>query len=299
MSELFCKFCLSDRVIKRGTSDTGKTRYRCKNCGRWGNSNSRVPRSAKILLLDIETLPGEYYAWSPKQDYLPANMMIKDWSISCWAAKWLFDDEIMGEFVTPQEAFERTEESILGGIWKLMNEADIIVTQNGIRFDIRKLNSKFIENDYPPVHEFQNVDTLVTARNVFGWTYNSLNELAKKLGIGEKIEMRFEDWKNCLTNNIYAEEALEHKLEYCKNDVAPLLEDVYLAMLPYMKKHPNLNLYTNSNKDVCPKCEGKITWSDKTYVTPQGAWESFRCGTCGATGRGTNKKHSIKKTSIK
>ena len=155
-------------------------------------------RTAKILLLDIETLPGEYYAFDPRVDYLAPAMQIKDWSISCWAAKWLFSEEIMGEVVTPEEAIARDDKSILGGIWDLMNEAQIVVTQNGINFDLKKLSSRFIEHDmFPPSH-FLNVDTLKTARETFGWSYNRLDEVGQKLGIGKKIPMNIDDWKKCL-----------------------------------------------------------------------------------------------------
>ena len=256
-------------------------------------------RSARILLVDIETLPGEAYFFDPRVEYISPNKVIKDWSISCWAAKWLFDDEIMGERVSYEEAFARTDRSILGGIWKLMNEADIVVWQNGERFDSKKLNSKFIENKFPPPTKFLSVDTLKTAKEVFGFTYNRLDELGQKLGIGKKIDMTFVDWKNCLTNNQPADDALEYMLTYCKRDISPLLEDVYLAMLPYIKSHPNLNLYTNHDKDVCPKCESTdLKWNEKFYATSQGLWDSFRCGACGATGRGTGKDHKQKSTSV-
>jgi hypothetical protein len=295
-----CKFCGSSRLTKKGTLGSGKARYRCKDCGKWGNLGEVYRhRSARILLLDIETLPGEYYAFDPKVDYLSADKQIKDWSISCWAAKWLFEPEIMGEVVSPQEAFDRKETSILGGIWKLMDEAHIVVTQNGINFDIKKLNSKFIENGYAPPSKYLNVDTLKVAQGVFGFSYNNLNELGKKAGIPTgKIRMSFDDWKNCLTNDKSAKQALEHKLEYCKNDVAPLLEDVYLWELPWMPNHPNLNLFTLHDEQVCPKCESsELTWN-LTYTTPQGLWKGFRCQ-CGAIGRGSSyKEHRLKATSI-
>jgi hypothetical protein len=260
----------------------------------------RNPRTAKILLLDIETLPGEYYAFDPKVDYLSPDKQIKDWSIACWCAKWLFSPEILGERVTAQEAYDRDDRRILGGAWKLMNEAHIIVTQNGIAFDVKKLYSKFVENKFAPPADFKNVDTLKTAKEVFGWSYNRLDELGQKLGIGKKIKMTFEDWKMCLTNDKSAEEYLDKMMEYCKRDVAPLLEDVYLAMLPYMKSHPNMNVFTNHDGDVCPKCESQsISWNEKDYSTPQGLWESFRCNSCGATGRGTKKDHKIKGVSIR
>jgi DNA polymerase III epsilon subunit-like protein len=205
----------------------------------------------------------------------------------------------MGQVVTAQEAYDRTQNSILGGVWKLLDEADIVITQNGIGFDLPKLNTKFVENHYPPPARFLNVDTLKTAQRVFGFSYNRLNELGQKFGIGKKIDMTFQDWRNCLTNDKVAKKALAHQLEYCKRDVAPLLEDVYLAMLPYMSNHPNLNVFTIHDQDVCPKCESTdLNWSSKPYATPQGLWISFRCNACGATGRGTRKEYNIKKTSI-
>lgn len=260
----------------------------------------RHKRPAKILLIDIETLPGEYYAFDPKVDYLSPDKKIKGWSIACWGAKWLFEEEIMGEKVTAQEAFNRKEGQMLENIWKLLNEAQIVVTQNGIEFDLKKLYSKFIDHRLPPPARFQNVDTLKTAKQVFGEDYNRLDELGKKFGIGSKIDMSFVDWKNCLTNDDDADIALDHMLTYCKRDIAPLLEDVYLAMLPYMENHPNMNVYSDSDTEICRNCgSSDLNWSEKSYATPQGLWMSWRCNSCGSTGRGTSKEYKLKGVSIK
>ncbi len=297
-----CKYCGSPNLIRRGKSDHGDTRYHCKKCHRWGQAgNPRQPRTAKILLLDIETLPGEYYAFQPKVEYLAPIMQIKPWSIACWSAKWLLEPTIMGQVVSPQEAFDRTQDSILGGIWKLMNEAQIVITQNGINFDLKKLNSKFLEAKMIPPSKFLNVDTLQVAKHQFGWDYNRLDELGQKFGIGKKLDMSFIDWKNCLSNDKAAKQALDHMLTYCKQDIAPLLEDVYMNMLPYINGHPNLNVFTIHDQDVCPKCESnQLVWSGEVpYATPSGIWEAFRCQACGSTGRGTKKEHKIKSVSIR
>lgn len=260
----------------------------------------RHKRSARILLLDIETLPGEYYAFDPRVEYLSPDKQIKDWSIACWGAKWLFDDEIMGERVTTQEAFDRDDKSILVGIWKLMNEAAIVITQNGINFDHKKLNSRFIEHKLPPPARFLKVDTYKTAKEVLGQSYNRLDELGQKLGIGKKIDMSFIDWKKCLTNDKAADEALDRMLTYCKRDISPLLEDVYLAMLPYMENHPNMNVFSYNDTEVCRNCESSdLKVGDKPYATPQGLWKSWRCNSCGATGRWTSKEHKLASVSIK
>ena len=293
-----CKHCGHNNLWKRKNARdlTGLDQYQCPKCLKYESLEPREPRTAKILLLDIETLPREVYEWSPKHgEFTPPHMTIKDWSISCWASKWLFAPEIMGEVVTPKEAIERKEGTILGGIWKLMDEADVIVTQNGLKFDIRKLNTKFIIYNYPPPSHYVNVDTLVAAKK-FGFSYNSLNELAKEFGIGEKTEMKFDDWRACANGD---KEALAHKLEYCKRDVAPLLEDVYLKLLPWMQ-HPNVGVYGNTEEDVCPKCESTDLRWDSKYSTPEGLWKGWRCNSCGSIGRGkSKKKHLIKSVSIK
>lgn len=235
--------------------------------------------------------------WDLKTDYIRPNRVVKDWSILCYSAKWLFEPEILGEVVKPQEAFNRTEISILGGIWKLLDQADIVVTQNGLNFDIKRLNTKFIKSGFPPPSPYQIVDTLKVAREQFAFYSNSLDELGKTLlGIGGKIKMTEEDWDKCTEGD---RDALDKMLTYCKRDVAPLLEDLYLTFLPWIKGHPNLNIYTNHDKDVCPKCESSDLKWGLEYPTPQGLWEGFRCETCGATGRGTRKGHNIKKSPIK
>jgi hypothetical protein len=180
-----------------------------------------------------------------------------------------------------------------------MDEADIIVTQNGDRFDLPKLNTKFLKWRLNPPAHYLTVDTLSSARATFGNTYNNLNELARWLGLNvEKTKMTIDDWKACLTNDQAADDALGHMLAYCMRDVAPLLEDVYLTMLPYIKKHPNLGIFADHAGDVCPKCESdNLVWGGN-YATPEGLWKAFRCADCGATGRGKGKENKIRSVKV-
>lgn len=297
---MICKHCGSNELVSRGTRHRhlkSVSQYKCKQCGKYTSQTQHRHRSARILLLDIETAPMEVYAWRARQDYIQHEAVIKDISILCWAGKWLFEDEIMGQSVTPKEAINRTEESILGGIWELIDQADIIVTQNGIDFDMKILNGKFLIAGYPKPSHYLNVDTKKIAKEQFGFSYNKLDYLGKYLlGIDGKMKMEFNDWIECVHGN---QEYLDKMLTYCKIDVAPLLEDLYLKFLPWIN-HPNLNLFTNHDNFVCPNCESEdLKWGEK-YITPQGLWRGFRCNSCGALGRGTTKKdYAIRTVSIK
>lgn len=299
MSKPHCRNC-GGKLQLRGKykSDPSRTRTWCKKCDSWGYVPSRHPRPAKILLLDIETLPSEYYSWSYAPNFLSPEMRIKDWSIVCWSAKWLFEPEIMGEAVTPEDAERREDGKILRKMWDLVDEAQIVITQNGIRFDMPALNNRWWLHGYPPPSHYRNVDTLLTAQKKFKRTYNRLDELGSDLGIGTKSDMSFVDWKNCMEGSKKDRQiAIDKMLEYCKRDVAPLLEDVYLHMLPWMDNHPNMNIYANGN-DVCRNCGSVHLIESSEYPTTQGLWKGWRCQSCGAIGRKHGKANKLEATKI-
>lgn len=291
-----CRFC-GGKVIKRGKHSSKRQRVQCKDCGRW-DTPSKHPRTARIALVDIETLYMEVRGiWNLKTEYIQPDRVVKDWSILCWAGKWLFDSEIMGQVVTPREAMDRTESSIIGEIWTLLDQADIVVTHNGNNFDLKKLNTKFIKWGYPPPSPYLSVDTLKVARETFDFTSNKIDELGKHLlGLDGKMKMSMEDWDHCAEGS---QEYLDKMLKYCKIDVAPLLEDLYLTFLPWIKGHPNLNIFTLHDDTVCPNCESTdLKWGIE-YPTRQGLFQGFRCNACGAMGRGTSSvEHKIKSTTI-
>lgn len=279
--------------MRRGGRN-GKDRYKCLDCGRYP-SFLRTLNKPRILLIDIETLYMEVNGvWALKVGggYIQPDRIVKDWSILCYAAKWLFEPNVMGKSVTPEEAISRTEKSIIQDIWNLLDEASIVVTQNGINFDVRAINTKFIKHGLPPTSKFLNVDTKVVASTVFRFPSNKLDYLAKELlGLEGKHDMEIEDWDNCAKG---VPEAFDKMLSYCKNDIAPLLEDLYLKFRPWVPNHPNVNLFTDADSlDRCPRCLGEIK-KDKPYPTPTGMWTGYRCKECGGIGRMSGKENKIK-----
>ena len=51
----------------------------------------------KVLYVDIETKPLKVWAWGTFNQNIPLNMIIEDWSVLSWSAKWADspDDEVM------------------------------------------------------------------------------------------------------------------------------------------------------------------------------------------------------------
>ena len=248
----------------------------------------------QILLLDIETLPMEVYVWGLKyNDYISPDNIIKDWSLACWSAKWLFDPAIESHSVTPEEAINRNDDSIVVRIWELLDRADIVITQNGKKFDLPKLNARFLKAGLPPPMYYQVIDTKEVLQKTFGLSSNKLDYATQFLGIDGKDDMEFQDWINCLQGGKAGQKALTKMRMYNEKDVL-IMEELYVRIRPWIKGHPNLNLYSIGKTNVCPNCgDIHLIWSG-TYKTGAGLYRAFRCSRCGAIGRSTKKQFQVK-----
>ena len=236
----------------------------------------------KILLFDIETTPMPVWFWDFGKQYVPYTNLVRDdageqrfWYVLSWAAKWLYDDNTISDVLTPEEAVGRDDKRILESIWKMLDEADIVVAHNGDRFDIRKLNARFILNGMSPPSPYKSIDTLKIARKEFAFSSNKQDFLTKTFGVSEKLKTEFQLWIDCMDGN---KERLAEMLKYNERDVIGL-EQVYLKLRPYIKNHPNLGVLMDDN--VCPSCGSKnLKPSDATYFTSSNEFPVFRCGGC-------------------
>lgn len=234
----------------------------------------------KILLLDCETAPMLGYSWDIWKEQGSMEFVIRDWYMLCWCAKWLDKKEMftcaLPDFKDAYKVEPENDSLIVGLLHELLCLADVVVTQNGNRFDLPKINAKLIQYNLPPVPPFKKVDTCLTARKVFGFSSNKLNDIGKLLGLGEKIETGgFKLWKQCMKGDA---KAWKKMVTYCANDVK-LLEKVYKKMLPFMSGHPNSNYYTGENG--CPKC-GSHNLIAKGYdYQATGKKQRYYCKDCG------------------
>ncbi len=251
-------------------------RYKRKH--RW--EKTRLP---KVLLWDVETTPMEVYVWGLfGNKYINHGNIIKDWNILSWAAKWLFSADMMSDILTPEEARSRDDKRIMEGIWKLLNEADIVIGHNSRKFDHKKLNTRFIMNNYGPPMPYQTIDTLEVSRRHFNFASNRLDYLGQLMTNKGKIETNFQLWTDCLAGN---QEQLDFMKKYNEMDVL-LLEEVYVQLRPWIKSHPNMNIYMESTEPGCGNCGSNDVTEGKEYITTANRYMAYRCNNCGAIMRG-------------
>jgi len=264
---------------KRGVRN-GKQRIRCIKCGTW-DMEYLSPRSmAKILLFDIETTPMEVFVWGLiGNKYINHDNIINDWNVLSWSAKWLCDSKVMSDIQRSDEAIERDDKRVLNGIWKLIDQADIVITQNGNAFDIKKLNTRFKINGYPPPSSFQSIDTLLVAKRNFAFSSNKLDYMSKIMIRRGKIETNFDLWRNCLLGD---KKALKKMQKYNEEDVR-LLEEVYIELRPWIKSHPNVGIYIDGEAKACPTCGSEnIRRNGSYYTTTVNQYQSYSCNNCGS-----------------
>jgi len=193
----------------------------------------------KILLLDIETAPLRAYVWRLWKQNIYIDQIISEWFMITWAAKWLLEPEILSQRLSSKEILQEDDKRIVETLWHLLNQADIVIAHNGKSFDIPRIKSRFLLHGLPPTTFYQQVDTKEVAAKEFGFSSNKLESLARNFGIEGKSDTDFTLWSSCMDGD---EDALKYMEEYNRQDVV-VLEDVYLVMRPYIKAHPNYNLY--------------------------------------------------------
>lgn len=244
----------------------------------------------KILFFDIELAPIVAEVWDLWDQNVGLNQIVTDWSVLSWAAKWANNKRVIYQSVQGQTDL-RDDKVILETIWKLLDEADIVVTQNGVAFDSKKLNARFIIHGMPPPSSYKHIDTCKLAKKHFKFTSNKLEYLTDKLNTKyKKLKHKkfpgHELWKECLKAN---NEAWKEMKKYNIWDVLAL-EELYPKLIAYDHNSSiNFALYNkNAEKDdfLC-KCGSTERTKYGYAFTKVGKFQRYKCVICSNESRGS------------
>ena len=164
----------------------------------------------RVLVFDIETAPMIAYVWGRRDINVAVNQIKNDWCVLAWSAKWLGDPASKVIYRDQRHSKHiEDDKAILVPLWKLLDEADIVVTQNGMSFDSRKLNARFILHGMKPPSPYKHLDTFRIAKRVADFTSGSLEYLSDKLCTKYKklTHSKFPGmalWKECMAGNLAA-----------------------------------------------------------------------------------------------
>jgi len=230
----------------------------------------------KILLYDLETSPILGYTW----DLWKTNVIevIEDWYILSFAYQWYGEDDIRFERKSKQKGNDR---ALVKKLWQLFDEADIVVAQNGDRFDQKKAWAKFIQYDLGPPSHYTTIDTLKMARK-FGFSSKSLDNLARRLSIGRKVAHKGKNtWLGCINEDA---ESWEIMREYNEHDVW-LLNEVWGRLAAYADVTPNMQHWSGPWSCINPRCGSRNVIRRGVQRTHASEYQRYQCKDCGKYGR--------------
>lgn len=233
---------------------------------------------SKILLLDIETLPGLAYVWSLWGENIPLERLIRPGRVVCWAAQWLGEKEVM--FGAEWEDGGR--DRMLDRIFHLLAQADAVITYNGDKFDLPKLLGEFATEGLGHPGPSASIDLYKTVKKL-GLQSNKLAFAAPHLKIGEKIKTEgFSLWAGVDAGDYRAQNKMK---KYNQQDTR-LLGRLYKALRPFIKSHP----YLGDKAGACPACGSSRVQRRGNRRTKSFLVERLHCQGCGAWSDGVRRK---------
>lgn len=244
-----------------------------------------------VLLLDIETSLMEAYVFDIKDQYIAPGDVKKDWHILAFGSKWLNEKK-----VTYEETRNGDDKKLLKSLWELLDKADVVITQNGVNFDSKKINARFMLHGFPPPKPYVHFDTYRLTKKVAAFTSHSLEYLTSKLCVKYKKTSHSDFpgkrlWIECSKGNPKAWKAMR---KYNIDDVLSL-EELYLKIRAWAPENMPKIFNMTDNEHECGTCgyygqmrKGRPRKA-KTYTYIQNS-----CPKCGSWSTGSKIKGESK-----
>ena len=233
----------------------------------------------RILTLDIETAPLTVYSWGLFKQNIGLNQIKADWHLLAWAAKWVGEEKVI--YRDNRDAKNvQDDKRLVVGLARLLNEADIVVTQNGEQFDLKKINARAVIHGLRPIRPVASTDILKEGRKVFSFTSHKLEYVADKINkkykkLKHEKYPGFELWRAILAGDRKAWKEME---TYTIHDVLST-EEIYLTIQGWIATQAISSFYDDT-KMRC-RC-GSTKLRKKGYAyTPAGKYQIYLCRDCG------------------
>ena len=242
----------------------------------------------QVLFYDLECTLSKSYHFGQYKQNLSVKQQVQEGHLLSHA--WVWGDEpVVGSILTREEVLNHDPERLVLEAWALFDNADIIVAHYGKKFDIPKMNGYFLKYGLQPPSPYKVVDTKEISSKKFLLPFNSLEYLAKALGVQQKIDNSgIQLWIDCDHGK---QEALDEMLAYNIGDVEAL-RDVYNRLITWDNNGVNMALYNDEHEALCTHCgsDNIVPLDGKYAYTTQRKYSLYRCNSCKAVLRSNRKE---------
>jgi len=248
------------------------------------NEKGEKMKSNKVLCLDIETSVMLAYIFRLGKQVIRSDQIAEDWRLLCYTAKWLGANKVIYE----EAKKESKEKEILDKLWKLLNEAEIVITQNGTIFDAKRINARMIYYEMTPPSPYRHYDLYRLVKIVADFTSKSLAYLTSKLCQRhvKLLHQKFAGmklWIECRAGN---KNAWKEMKQYNREDVLSM-EELYLKLRAWApESFPKVYNMTDESYE-CGTCgyEGAMR-EGQPRKTKKYKYKQHACPKCGSWQRG-------------
>lgn len=236
----------------------------------------------KILVLDIETMAALMWGWGMYNQNFGVSQVEEHPYIICVGYKWV------GEGSAHCLCnWEISQEEMLLKILDLINEADAVVSKNGVKFDIPWIRTELLKHGMKPIRPLTHIDLEKVAKKYFRFHSNKLEYILQYLGMGGKLE--HEGWPLWRKVKAGHEPSQKKMRRYCMMDVTQT-EKLYFRFLPHIEDHPALRAV---GAEGCTKCGSKNTKKDGFRYTKMFKIQCHQCLNPGCHGYFSGKRVKV------
>lgn len=227
----------------------------------------------RILIWDIENSPAEGEFWGP-----PYNTNIiritKPSSVISFAAKWHGDKRTIFK-----SDFHDSHEEMVTAARDLLDEADAVVSFNGVKHDSPHMRTEIELLGITPPSPWIEIDLYRVVKRVFKFQTNRLAFVAQQLLADTKLQHDGHDlWVRCAEGDPRAWSLMRR---YNIKDVA-LTEQLYDELKGWLPSSMRVLRFDDS----CDKC-GSHDLQRRGYVrTGLSKFQQYQCQSCGGWSRG-------------
>lgn len=251
----------------------------------------------KILCLDIETFPIEFWGWQMFNNNFSPKQIKQDWSLMSFAAEWLDNDDatIYVDQSRRKDVFDDRRQAKI--LHSLLNATDFVLARNGKKFDLRKIKARLAILGFPPLSPVSVIDPMLLNREEFAFTSQRL-EYTTGVIVPELRKYNhanfpgFDLWAACM-------QGLPGAWEECKvyniTDVKAMKAE-YRKLRGWYSRHPNIAVYykADGSEHRCNKCGHNEMVPKKSPARTQvGTYLLLQCTQCGGHSRGRKLTTSI------
>lgn len=238
-------------------------------------------RTPKVLTLDIETSLMTAYIFQVGEQRVNVDQVKEDWYIMCFSAKWLNKPGLIYK-----ETRTKNDKQVVKALRHLLEEADIVITQNGKRFDGPKIEARMQIHRMLPPSPYKHLDTYLVTKP-YAHTSHKLSYLTDKLNDthSKASHSKFPGlslWIECSKGN---KEAWIEMQKYNKKDVLAT-EELYLNIKPWINASYPSAVVPIEDAVSCVSCHSYKLRSLGIKKTLAGKYRRYICTLCGKCNKG-------------